>query len=157
MMAAGGAWRHGQCHPRLKTCRSVPTDRSARKDFARVLKDLADTHVPDREITRVSDDPDTHRPASLHETFVPGEASRPAGRFDVHHAPKHGSRPGMAETGTGVLSRQCPDRRIADREEMPREVGAWQENRNASARPADRRLGTGNARIRPKSPYPSIQ
>ena len=123
----------------------------------RTGKGLADTHFPDRDITRVSDDPDTRRLPALHGTFVPGEASRLAGRLDIHHAPKHGSRLNMAKTATGVLSRQFLDRRIPDRETPMREVGAWEAHRGAPAKPVNWRFRTGNARIRPKSPYPSIR
>ncbi len=144
--APAGGWRHVEI-----------TDRRTRKDFARVPKNLADTHFRDRDIVLVMDNPDTHRPSSLHETFAPGEAARLAGRLDVHHTPKHGSRPNMAEIGTGVPSRQCPDRRIPDRETMTREVGAWVKYRNGSAKPVDWRFRTGNARMKLKSLYPSIQ
>jgi len=63
----------------------------------------------------------------------------------------------MAETGINVLYRQCLDRRIPDRETMVREVAAWQRHRNASAKPVDWRFRTGDARIRLKSLYPSVQ
>ncbi len=63
----------------------------------------------------------------------------------------------MAETGTDVLSRQCLDRRIPDREAMVREVGAWQRHRNPSAKPVDWRFRTGDARVKLKSLYPSQQ
>ena len=103
------------------------------------------------------DNPDTHELPALHETFVPEEAACLAGGLDVHHTPKHGSWLNMAETATGVLCRQCPDRRIPDRETMIREVGAWKAHRNAPSKPVDRRFRTQDARMKPKSPYPSIQ
>ncbi len=132
-------------------------DRRTRQDFARVLRDLADIHFPDREIVLVMDNLNTHKLSSLYETFVPGEASRLAGRFEVHHAPKHGSWLNMAEIEINVLSRQCLDRRIPDRETMRREVGAWVNCRNASAKPVDWRFRTRDAQIKLKPPYPSIQ
>ncbi len=101
--------------------------------------------------------PDTHRLSTLYGTFGPAEASRPADRFEVHHTPKHGSWLNMAETGTDVLSRQCPARRIPDREAMVREAGAWQAHRNPSAKPVDWRFRTGDARVKLKSLYPSQQ
>ncbi len=101
--------------------------------------------------------PDTHRLSTLHQAFGPAEASRPADRFEVHHTPRHGSWLNMAETGTDVLSRQCPARRIPDREAMVREAGAWQRHRNPSAKPVDWRFRTGDARVKLKSLYPSQQ
>ncbi len=146
LYAPVGGWRHVEV-----------TDRRTRKDFARVLKDLADIHFPERDIVLVMDNLNTHKLSSLYETFVPEEASRLAGRFKVHHTPKHGSWLNMAEIEISVLCRQCLDRRIPDRETMMCEVGAWQEHRNASAKPVDWRFRTESARIKLKSLYPSIQ
>ncbi len=140
------AWRHVEV-----------TDRRTKRDFARLLRDMADVHFPGRRIVLVMDNPDTHRLSTPCEAFDPAEASRLADRFEVHHTPKHGSWPDMAETGINVLSRQCLDRRIPDRETMVREVAAWQRHRNGSAKPVDWRFRTDYARIRLKSLYPAIQ
>jgi len=140
------AWRHVEV-----------TDRRRRRDFAGLPVDMADVHLPGRRIVPVTANPDTHRLSTLYEAFPPAEASRPADRSGVHHTPKHGSWPDMAETGINVLSRQCLDRRIPDRETMVREVAAWQRHRNGSAKPVDWRSGTDDARIRLKSLYPAIQ
>ncbi len=133
------------------------TDRRTRQDFARVLKDLADVHFPGKRIVLVMDNLNTHRLSTLYDTFEPAEASRLAGRFEVHYTPKHGSWLNMAEIEINVLSRQCLDRRIPDRETMISEVAAWQEYRNASAKPVNWRFRTEDARIKLKSLYPSIQ
>jgi len=103
------------------------------------------------------DNLNTHRLSTPSGAFPPAEASRLADRSGVHHTPKDGSWPDMAETGTSVLSRQCLDRRIPDRGTMVRGVAAWQRRRNASAKPVDWRSVTGDARIRLKSLYPAIQ
>ncbi len=144
------------CAP-LDTWRHVEvTDRRRRRDFARLLRDMADVHLPGRRIVLVMDNPDTHRLSTLHGASGPAEASRLADRFEVHHTPKHGSWLNMAETGINVLSRQCLDRRIPDRGTMVREVAAWQRHRNGSAKPVDWRFRTEDARIRLKSLYPTI-
>ena len=96
------------------------TDRRTRQDFARVLKDLADVHFPGKTIKLVMDNLNTHRLSTLYDTFKPAEASRLARRFEVHDTPKHGSWLNMAEIEINVLSRQCLDRRIPDRETMVR-------------------------------------
>ena len=140
------AWRHVKV-----------TDRRTRRDFARVLRDIADEHFPRQKIVLVMDNLNTHRLSTLCETFEPDEASRLAGRFEIHHTPKHGSWLNMAEIEINVLSRQCLSRRIPDRETMVSEVAAWQERRNASAKPVDWRFKTADARVKLKSLYPSIQ
>ena len=133
------------------------TGRRTRQDFARALKDLADVHFPGKRIVLVMDSLNTHRLSTLYDTFEPAEASRLARRFEVHYTPKHGSWLNMAEIEINVLSRQCLDRRIPDRQTMINEVAAWQEHRNASAKPVNWRFRTGDARIKLKSLYPSIQ
>ena len=87
----------------------------------------------------------------------PAGARRIAGRSGIRHTPEHGSWTDMAETGMNVLSRQCLDRRIPDRETMRRETAAWELRRNASAKPAGWRFRTGDVRLKLKSLYPSIQ
>ena len=133
------------------------TDRRTRRDFAGILRDIADTHFPGKRIVLVMDNLNTHRLSTLYDAFRPDEARRIAERFEIHHTPKHGSWLNMAEIEINVLSRQCLDRRIPDRETMCREVGAWQRRRNASAKPVDWRFRTSDARLKLKSLYPSIQ
>ena len=140
------AWRHVKV-----------TDRRTRQDFAKVLKDLADVHFPEKKIVLVMDNLNTHKLSTLYDTFEPAEASRIAKRIAVHYTPKHGSWLNMAEIEINVLSRQCLNRRLPDRETMVHEVAAWQEHRNGSAKPVNWRFRTEDARIKLKSLYPSIQ
>ena len=51
-------------------------------------------------------------------------------RVEFHHTPKHASGLNMAEIETGLLTRQCLDRRLADRDVLGSEVAAWQRQRN---------------------------
>ncbi len=125
--------------------------------FARVRGDIADVRFPGKRIVLVTDSPKTHKLSTLYETFEPAEASRLAERFEVHHAPKHGSWLNLAEIEINVLSRQCLDRRIPDRETMRSEVAAWGERRNETSAPVNWRFRTADARVTLKSLYPSIQ
>ena len=68
--------------------------------------------------------------ASLYAAFAPAEARRLAERFEWHYTPKHGSWLDMAESELGVLSSQCLDRRLPDKETLIGEVAAWQTHRN---------------------------
>jgi hypothetical protein len=48
------------------------TERHAAMDYARILKDLSDTHFPEAaKIVLVQDNLSTHKPASLYEAFPP--------------------------------------------------------------------------------------
>jgi hypothetical protein len=57
------------------------------------------------------DNLNTHRPASLYEALPPTDARRWIETPEIHDTPKYGGWLDMAETGSGVPSRQGRDRR----------------------------------------------
>ena len=117
------------------------TDRHTAVDFAHLLKDLSDKHFPHtRKIKLVQDNLNTHKPASLYEAFPAAEARRLVERFEWHYTPKHGSWLNMAESELSVLSSQCLDRRIADKQTLTEEVAAWEADRNKSHSKARQKL-----------------
>jgi hypothetical protein len=79
-----------------------------------------------------------------------------AERFEWHYTPKHGSWLDLAESELGVLSSQCLDRRIPDKQILVDEIAAWEQDRNAKHTKADWHFTTANARIKLKHLYPSI-
>jgi hypothetical protein len=104
----------------------------------------------------VQDNLSTHKPASLYEAFPAAEARRLVKRFEWHYTPKHGSWLDMAESELGVLTSQCLDRRIADKQTLIEEVDAWEKVRNKKHTKADWQFTTANARVKLKRLYPSI-
>ena len=133
------------------------TDRRTARDYAQVLKDLSDTHLPAaKKIVLVQDNLSTHKPASLYEAFPAAEARRLTERFEWHYTPKHGSWLDMAESELSVLSFQCLDRRIPDRQTLIEEVAAWQDCRNKKHTTADWHFTTADARVKLKRLYPAI-
>lgn len=133
------------------------TDRRTAVDFAHVLRDLADVHFPDaRTIVLVQDNLNTHSRASLYDAFSAAEARRLVERFEWHYTPKHGSWLNLAESELAVLSSQCLDRRIPDKQTLSDEIAAWQDDRNANHATADWHFTTSSARVKLKHLYPSI-
>ena len=133
------------------------TDRHTGVDYAHLLKQLADDFFPDaRKIVLVQDNLNTHKPASLYEAFPASEARRLAERFEWHYTPKHGSWLNMAESELSVVSSQCLDRRIPDKESLTSEIAAWQAARNTKHTKADWQFTTADARIKLKRLYPSF-
>ena len=133
------------------------TERRTAKDYAEVLRWLAEEVHPDAEvIVLVQDNLNTHTLASLYEAFPPEQARRLAERFEVHYTPKHGSWLNVAEIELSVLARQCLDRRIGTAEELRREVGAWEAERNERAVQVRWRFTTAEARIKLHRLYPSL-
>ena len=145
MFAPLEGWRHVKV-----------TDRHAALDYAEVLKELSDTHFPQASrIILVQDNLSTHKSASLYEAFPPAEARRLVERFEWHYTPKHGSWLDMAESELSVLSSQCLDRRIPDKQTLIEEVAAWQDSRNKNHAKADWQFTTADARIKLKRLYPA--
>src|ERR1019366_7111272 len=71
MFAPLEGWRHVKV-----------TDRHTALDYAQVLKELSDTHLPKaKKIVLMQDNLNTHRPASLYEAFPAPEARRLVERF----------------------------------------------------------------------------
>ena len=133
------------------------TDRHTAIDYARVLKDLADRHFPyAKTIVLVQDNLNIHSKASLYEAFPAAEARRLVERFEWHYTPKHGSWLDLAESELGVLSTQCLDRRIPDKQTLIDEIAAWEHDRNANHTTADWQFTTQSARVKLKRLYPSI-
>lgn len=134
------------------------TQRHTSQDWAHFLQELVDVHYPKAEkIVLVMDNLSTHSPASLYHTFPPAEARRIAEKLEIHHTPLHGSWLNMAEIEFAALARQCLSRRIGTREELEREVLAWQERRNTVATTINWRFTTTDARIKLKRLYPSLE
>jgi hypothetical protein len=133
------------------------TDRHTALDYAHVLKDLADARfAAAKVIVLVQDNLSIHSKASLYEAFPAAEARRLVERFEWHYTPKHGSWLNLAESELGVLSSQCLDRRIPEKQILTDEVAAWEQERNAHHAKADWHFTTANARIKLKRLYPSI-
>ena len=134
------------------------TAQRTRRDWALQIQQLVDVRYPDAErIVLVMDQLNVHTPGALYDVFSPAEAKRLAEKLEIHYTPKHGSWLNIAECEFSVLSRQCLDRRVPDAATLVREVAAWQERRNATARPVDWRFTTADARIKLKRLYPSLQ
>jgi len=126
-------------------------------DYAQILKDLSDKHFPDsKKIVLMQDNLNTHKPASLYEAFPAPEARRLVERFEWHYTPKHGSWLDLAESELSVLSGQCLDRRIADKQTLVEEVAAWEATRNKNHTKADWQFTTADARVKLKRMYPSL-
>ena len=96
------------CEPRAGWRHVAITKQRTMRDFAHQMRWLVDEAYPDVPVVRlVPDNLNTHRMASLYETFPAAEARRIAKRLEFHHTPKHGSWLNMAEIEFSVLARAC--------------------------------------------------
>lgn len=134
------------------------TQRKTKKDWANFIKELSDLHYQNADkITLVMDNLNTHQPSSLYEAFSPVEAKRLWDRFEFVYTPKHGSWLNIAEIELNVLHSQCLNRRIDKREDLNREVKAWQSYRNNLKAKVNWQFKTADARVKLKKLYPSIE
>ena len=130
--------------------------RRTKVDWAQQIQRLVDEDYPNKRIVLVMDHLNTYAPASLYEAFKPAASS--VERLETHYTPKHGSWLNMAEMGiSAMVVGPCLNHRLPDREAIRREVDAWRERRNHEAVRVDWRFTIADARIKLKSPYPSIQ
>ena len=144
------------CEPTAGWRHVAVTERRTMQDFARRMRWLVDEAYPEAEVVRVVlDNLNTHRRASLYETFPAEEARRIARRLEFHYTPKHGSWLNMAEIEFSVLSRSCLKRRLSGEEALRREVDALVTERNAAGATINWRFNTRDARTKLHRLYPS--
>ena len=125
------------------------TQRRTAQDFAEVVPWLTEEVHPEAEkIVLAMDNLNTHKLASLYETFPPEQARRIAERLAIHHTPKHGSWLNMAEIELRVLSRQCLNRRIEWQDELRQEIEAWQNERDQRQIEVTWQCSTADARVK---------
>jgi hypothetical protein len=138
------AWRHVEV-----------TDQRTMHDFAHQMRWLSDVAFPDAEwIDVIMDNLNTHKPASLYETFPPAEANRILRRLVFHYTPKHGSWLNMAEIEFSVVMRKLGTH-IPDEATLKRKVAAIEDTRNRAHSTVDWQFASEDARIRLSHLYPS--
>ena len=108
------------------------------------------------KIVLVTDNLNTHSPASLYKAFPPEEARRLTERFEWHYTPKHGSWLDMAEIEIGVMCRQALAKPLPDFVSFHQQVRAWTTCRNSLCAKINWQFTTKDARIKLARLYPAI-
>jgi len=106
------------------------TEHKAKKDYANFMKHVAACYPDADKIVLVQDNLNTHNPSSFYEVFDAPEAFALSQRFEMVYTPKKASWLNMAEIELSALSKQCLDRRIAQRSILAKEVLTWSKKRN---------------------------
>jgi transposase len=123
--------------------------------FAHLMRELVDDHFPDAEVVRVvMDNLNVHTPGALYEAFPPEEARRILRRLEFHYTPVHASWLNMVEIELGILSEQCLDRRIRDKEVLAHETACWVAERNAERATIRWLFNVDDARKKLRRHYP---
>ena len=143
------------CEPLAGWRHVAITERRTMEDFAHQMRWLVDEAYPDAPVVRVAlDNLNTHRMASLYETFPAAEARRIVRRLEFHHTPKHASWLNMAEIEFSVLTRACLQGRNSDETALQRAINAYEVQRNASKATINWRFNTQDARTKLHRLYP---
>ena len=151
------------CEPLAGWRHVAVTGRRTMQDFAHQSRWLVDEAYPEVETVRVVlDNLNTHRPASLYETFPAAEARRIAKRLEFHYTPKHGSLlnpvsstgQAMAEIEFSVLARSCLRRRLPNEDALRLEIQALVSERNTAHATINWRFNTQDARTKLHRLYP---
>ena len=145
------------CEPLAGKRETVVTQTRTALDFAHILQYTSDTlYSAADKIVLVTDNLNTHSPASLYKAFPPEEARRLAERFEWHYTPKHGSWLDMAEIEIGVLCRQALAKPLPDFDSFHQQVRAWTIRRNVLCTKINWQFTTKDARIKLAKLYPTI-
>ena len=143
------------CEPNAGWRHVAITQQRTMQDFAHQMRWLVDDAYPGISVLRlVLDNLNTHRMASLYETFPPAEARRIAKRLEFHHTPKHGSWLNMTEIEFSVLARACLKGRNPDEYALQKNISAYEAERNVAGATVNWRFTTQNARTKMRRLYP---
>ena len=124
-------------------------------DWAHQIKQLLDVDYPDvTKVVLVCDNLNTHRPASLYNTFAPEEARRLLNRLEIHYTPKHGSWLNIAEVELSALTQQCLAGYTHSLADLEEKIQAWKSQRDVACKTINWQFSTKDARIRLKRLYP---
>jgi len=136
---------------------TIVTETRTAVDFANALKFTCEEMYPSAEkIVLVTDNLNTHSPASIYKAFQPEEAHRLKNRFEWHYTPKHGSWLDMAEIEISVMSRQALAKPLESMDSFKSQVQAWTKQRNIAGSKVSWQFTAADARIKLKRLYPSI-
>lgn len=144
------------CQPAAGLRKCMVMEHRKKTDFAAVCKELDRMFPAANKITLVCDNLNTHTKGALYATFPPKEARRLATKIEIRHTPKHGSWLNIAELEFAVLGRTVFKKRIADKEQLQRELDAICAHRNALAKPVQWQFNLPKARSKMAWVYPDL-
>jgi len=156
--------RHGTAHsflctePLRGTRHGHVTAQRTVVDGATELRDLREVRCP--EAARVClgcEHLNPHGMGSLSEACPPAQAPRLAARLKLPHTPTQGSWLTSAESARSVLTMPCLDRRLPDRETLPKETHQGEQRRKTSQKGVDGQCSTREARIKRRRLSPQLQ
>ena len=132
------------------------TERSIDRDFALCRYEIAHLHYRDAQTVRVVlNNLSAPKTDALYQVSALEVAREVIRQLEFHFVPKHASWLNMEEFKIGVLTRQCLNRRIEDRETVRPEIAHWQRGRNAPDACVEWMFDARRAREKLRRVYPA--
>ena len=144
------------CQPAAGLRKCLVMANRKKTDFAAVCQELDRMFPKAQKITLVCDNLNTHTKGALYTTFAPQKARRLASKIEIRHTPKHGSWLNIAELEFAVLGRTVFKKRIAEKQQLQRELDAICAHRNAKAKPVQWQFNLNKARTKMAWVYPEV-
>ena len=104
--------------------------RRRKKEFANIMKRLAQLYPDAEKIIVVMDNLNTHHFSAFYENYDAQQAAQLMDRFDFVYTPKSASWLNMIEIEFSALARQCLNRRIPSITQLSNEVIAYIKERS---------------------------
>lgn len=154
-----GAAEVYMCFEPLAGKRSITVvDTHDRLQWAAIVAQLVESeYASASRITLVQDNLSAHKPSAMYEIFEPQRARAILDKIEFVYTPRHGSWLNMAEIELSVLKGNGLSDRIPSKEELIKQVAAFENRRNKASKKVDWQFTTEEARIKLKRLYPVIE
>lgn len=124
--------------------------------YAKVIQQIVEGPYKNVDrITIIEDNLSAHKLSSLYEILPPQKARSIINKIEIVRTPPHASWLNVAECELSVLNRCGLKNRIADEDQLKKEVAAWVKYRNKNQKGVDWQFTSKDARIKLKRLYPS--
>ena len=144
------------CQPAAGLRKCLVIKHRKKTDFAAVCWKLERMFPKAQKITLVCNNLNTHTKGALYSTFPPEEARRLINKIEIRHTPKHRFWLNIAELEFAVLGRTVFKKRIADKDQLQRELDAICAHRNVQAKPVRWQFNLNKAREKMACVYPEV-
>ena len=145
------------CEPLLGRREIFVKDNHNRLNWAEVVRVVAEEMYPQaKRVTIICDNLAAHKPSALYEILPPERARAILRRIEFVNTPKHGSWLNVAENELSVLKRVGIGKRVGRREELEKQIAAYQQRRNQGETKVNWQFTSKDARIKLKRLYPPI-
>jgi len=146
------------CEPLAGRREILVRENHNRLNWAETVRYVAEQMYPQaKRLTIICDNLSAHKPSALYEILPADRARQILRRIEFVNTPKHGSWLNVAENELSVLKRVGIKKRVGSREELKKQIAAYQERRNKKEIKIDWQFTAKDARVKLKRLYPPMK